>query len=109
MRKSVASVNIKGQSGELPDFAVIDGVTIPIRCTSGIVELTRSRFGVSQFVKCCINRHARGRWGEVSQEDAEMNDQYPASAMSIYTFGFDLTIWIKSENGAFVVMLPEEY
>ncbi len=61
-----------------------------------------------------IDRHRRGDWGEVGQEDWQANDQALQSGgrlLSAYTIGDDVRIWIitEADRSSSCVLLPDEY
>ena len=66
-----------------------------------------------------LQRHARGEWGELCDEDRKANDaalQSGARLLSAYRLGDGTRIWIITEaddghgnRAATTVLLPEEY
>jgi hypothetical protein len=61
-----------------------------------------------------INRHVRGDWGELDEEDQRENDfsvQYGYRILSAYTTSAGETIWIitEADRSATTFLLPEEY
>lgn len=68
--------------------------------------------GVSIFK--LLNRHARGDWGDVCDEDRQQNDLAAATGqrvLSNYQFENGLRIWVITEwdRSATTVLLPEDY
>lgn len=66
-----------------------------------------------------LNRHSRGDWGEVSQEDKGLNDQSledGSRLLSAYTTARGVKLWVITEAAdddghrmATTILLPEEY
>lgn len=66
-----------------------------------------------------INRHARGDWGDVCDEDKQLNDQSLVDGsrlLSAYKTSTRIKLWLITEaqddNGqraATTILLPEEY
>lgn len=61
-----------------------------------------------------LSRHVRGDWGEVCEEDKELNDQAVIDGdrlLSAYRTLKNVRIWIISEadRSATTLLLPEEY
>jgi hypothetical protein len=61
-----------------------------------------------------LNRHANGDWGDVSAEDAKLNDAALLSGerlLSAYVLSNGTRIWIitESDRSATTILLPEEY
>lgn len=100
---------IKDRFDVIPHIVMVDDEAYGVCITRGIADVSAVRKGAIKFIEESLVRHASGDWGEISQEDKEVNDQYPASAMSAYVFEGDLKIWIKTDADRFTVLLPEEY
>lgn len=66
-----------------------------------------------------LDRHARGDWGEVCQEDEQLNDQALADGsrlLSVYCTSKGVKLWVITEaaddsgrRAATTILLPEEY
>ena len=61
-----------------------------------------------------LNRHDRGDWGEVSDEDKQENEfsvQQGFRILSAYTTSAGERIWIitEADRSATTILLPEEY
>ncbi len=83
---------------------------ITLRVTEGISRLMvekSERF--TEFISDSVVRHLNHDWGKTDKYDAALNNQYPESAMSTYVSDDGVKIWVKSENGYIVVLLPSEY
>lgn len=68
--------------------------------------------GVSIFR--LLNRHARGDWGDLSDEDRQQNDQAAVTGqrvLSSYRLETGQRIWVITEwdRSATTVLLPEDY
>ncbi len=64
----------------------------------------------SQF----LDRHVRGDWGDVGEEDAKANDlalQEGDRILSVYTSTKGTRLWLitESDRSATTLLLPEEY
>ena len=65
-------------------------------------------------VQTYLRRHLSGDWGEVCDEDKELNDEavgMEERIMSAYVLPTGLRIWVCTEpdRSATTVLLPEEY
>jgi hypothetical protein len=72
--------------------------------------LEKNNQGVLEF----IQRHAKGDWGDVCEEDRKENElslQYGFRLISVYSLNDGTKIWIISEanRSATTLLLPEEY
>ncbi|NKA72386.1 plasmid related protein [Ralstonia solanacearum] len=61
-----------------------------------------------------LNRHARGDWGDLSDEDRQQNDQAAVTAqrvLSSYLLGNGRKVWIitEADRAMTTVLLPEDY
>lgn len=88
-------------------------------CTQTIDKMMQENLSFASWVTVCLERHCSGDWGDISEEDKEMNDEsvrqereggFPDSLMSSYEFG-TMEIWIitESDRSVTTVLLPEEY
>ncbi|MBW8016574.1 MAG: hypothetical protein FVQ82_10325 [Planctomycetes bacterium] len=82
----------------------------------GIDALSKS----NQLPDPFLNRHITGDWGDICQEDAELNNQAIAHegeedkqmrVMSVYKTNKNETIWIITEwdRSVTTILLPNEY
>ncbi|AXV85778.1 plasmid related protein [Ralstonia solanacearum] len=61
-----------------------------------------------------LNRHARGDWGDLSDEDRQQNDQATTTGqrvLSSYLVGNGQKVWIITEwdRSLTTVLLPDDY
>lgn len=88
-------------------------------CTGSIDVMMRSDPCFASWVASCLERHCTGDWGDISEDDWEMNDEsvrqekergFPDSLMSNYKFE-TMDIWIITESDRTIttILLPEEY
>ena len=61
-----------------------------------------------------LSRHARGDWGSVCEEDAELNNQAlidGSRLLSSYSLKDDTKLWIitEADRSSSTLLLPEEY
>ena len=61
-----------------------------------------------------INRHAAGDWGDVCDEDRQLNEdglKGGARTMSVYNVQPGLTIWVitEADRSSTTALLPEDY
>lgn len=80
--------------------------------TDGIRKLTAKSWNFKRFVDKSVTRHINHDWGDTPDEDKELNEQFPDEAMSTYVFEDNqknITVWVKSENGNIIILLPCEY
>lgn len=77
--------------------------------TNGVIMLCLKSPEFKEFVSASAKRHINHDWGEVDKEDQERNNRLPDEALSEYTHKGGLKIWVKSENGFIIVLLPKEY
>lgn len=60
----------------------------------------------------CLKRHASGDWGDVDQEDAEVNDRSLKGGRLISEYAIDeRRIWIitEADRSTTSILFPEEY
>lgn len=88
------------------------GQTVMTRGVKALCEENASFF--SRMIDC-LHRHQSGDWGELSDDDKEMNDraldkEYPDRILSAYKID-EVKIWIITEwdRSSTTVLLPEEY
>ena len=82
--------------------------------TRGVNDLVADKEQFAKFVMESLGRHARGDWGELSQEDKKEND----FALSRYLRIFSAyespglpKIWIitEADRSATTILFPEDY
>ncbi len=62
----------------------------------------------------CISRHVSGDWGDICDEDRQLNDQAVvegARILSAYTLRNGIRIWVitDADRSSTTVLLPAEY
>lgn len=78
--------------------------------TQGVAKSTISHEDIIKIV----NRHANGDWGELSEEDKELNDAAVANGtdriLSSYTVD-DEKIWVitEADRSVTTILFPREY
>lgn len=88
-------------------------------CTQSIDRMMRNDPNFASWATVCLERHCSRDWGDISENDKEMNDEsvrqekeggFPDMLMSSYRFG-TMEIWIMTESNRSVttLLLPEEY
>ena len=94
-------------------------VTGPVVMTNGVMMNIIRNPGYSIWANICLERHRHEDWGDICDEDKEMNDEsvrieseggYTGSIMSSYENGDD-KLWIitESDRSCTTLLLPEEY
>ena len=76
---------------------------------AAVFEMSENINGLSKI----LMRHCSGDWGDVSDDDKELNDQSVADGtriMSQYTVDGD-KVWIitEADRSSTTILLPEEY
>lgn len=84
-------------------------MTIKTFMTARVAEKINEDNTFNQFVIDSINRHLSGDWGEVCEEDAELNNRNPLNAMSAYIAPDGVKIWIKQDFDFLTVLFPDKY
>jgi len=70
--------------------------------------------GLAEMFIALMGRHAKGDWGEISDDSKEANDESVKNGgdmiLSAYTIG-DTRFWIITEHdrSATTILLPEDY
>lgn len=87
--------------------------------TQCIASLERDEEITMEQIEGCITRHANGDWGDVCDEDKQLNDLSTHDGtriLSAYQLTEDIKLWIitdaENEMGmreATTVMTPDEY
>ena len=77
---------------------------------SALDVLTKSGQSPADF----LSRHVRGDWGEVGEDDKQLNDEALVNGerlLSAYRTLHDVRIWIitEADRSSTCVLLPEEY
>lgn len=88
-------------------------------CTGSIDVMMRSDPCFASWVASCLERHCTGDWGDISEDDREMNDEAVRmmaegrsmdSVMSSYTMdGIEIWIITECDNSVTTILRPEEY
>lgn len=65
--------------------------------------------GLTEFLALAVLQFMTKQWGEVEPEEAEHNNKNPQAAIGAYMFQDEIKVYIKAENGAVRVFLPEEW
>ena len=91
--------------------------TGPIVMTPGISEMMMS--GYQDEIQSCLDRHRSGDWGDLNDEDRQMNDDaleaennggLSDSLFSAYTTEFGkIYIITECDRSVTTILLPEEY
>lgn len=84
-------------------------IKISTYMTAGIAAAVESNEDFRQFIKGCFLRHLRGDWGNITAEDAELNNMDPRLAMSVYTSPDGRKVWLKQDFDILTVLFPSEY
>jgi hypothetical protein len=90
-----------------------DGVRrVPLGATSMTANAQRTLPPLSVIV--AINRHARGDWGEVCEEDRQSNEDaltHGGRLLSVYRTPEGVKFWIitEADRSVTTVLLPEDY
>ena len=80
-----------------------------IEKSDGIVEEMNVREGFTEFLSMAVLQFMTKQWGEVEPEEAEHNNKNPQAATGAYIFQDEIKVYVKAENGAVRVFLPEEW
>ena len=82
--------------------------------TRGLNELISENSRLEFFIYHCLKRHQMGEWGDLDDEDKELNNEAVETGeriFSSYNFTSEITIWIITEwdRKYTTILLPEEY
>lgn len=83
--------------------------------TRGIDDRTHKDFVFGAFVIKSFQRHSNGDWGDLCEEDKEMNEQALASGkdrlLSKYDYDENTSIYIITEwdRSVTTILFPDEY
>ena len=90
-----------------------------IVASRGVYDLACQNADFAQFIQKCLNRHVKGDWGDVDEEDKETNDQAVKQGTRLLSAYNDdrfpqhgvATIWIitEADRSATTILFPDEY
>ena len=90
-----------------------------IVATRGVYDLACQNPDFAKFVQKSLNRHVKGDWGDVDEEDKQTNDQALIQETRLLsTYNDDrfpkngvATIWIitEADRSATTILFPDEY
>ncbi|RAL68832.1 hypothetical protein C1G87_1598 [Dehalococcoides mccartyi] len=90
-----------------------------IVATRGVFDLACQNPDFAQFVQKSLNRHVKGDWGDVDDEDKQANDQaLKQDTRLLSSYNDDrfpkngvATIWIitEADRSATTILFPDEY
>ena len=64
------------------------------------------------WIMSCIDRHAKGEWGDLDEEDKQENERalkQGGRLMSVYKDRGTIWIITEADRSATTILLPEEY
>jgi hypothetical protein len=90
-----------------------------IGATRGVYDLACENHDFAQFIQKSLNRHVKGDWGDVSEEDKHSNAQAPKEGTRLLSAYNDdrfppngvATIWIitEADRSVTTILFPDEY
>jgi hypothetical protein len=90
-----------------------------IVATRGVYNLACENPEFAQFIQKSLNRHVKGDWGDVDEEDKQANDQALKQGTRLLSAYDDdrfpqngvATIWIitEADRSATTILFPDEY
>ena len=90
-----------------------------IVATRGVYDLACQNLDFARFVQKSLNRHVKGDWGDVDDEDKQTNDQaFKQGTRLLSGYNDDrfprhgvATIWIitEADRSATTILFPDEY
>jgi len=90
-----------------------------IVATRGVYELASDNADFARFIQDSLNRHVKGDWGDVNDEDKEANDQALKQETRLLSAYNDdrfpkngvATIWIitEADRSVTTILFPDEY
>ncbi|MPL89233.1 hypothetical protein SDC9_35266 [bioreactor metagenome] len=90
-----------------------------IVATRGVHDLACENSEFAQFIQKSLNRHVKGDWGDVDEEDKQTNDQALKQGTRMLSAYNDdrfpqngaATIWIitEADRSATTILFPDEY
>jgi len=93
--------------------------TGPIVASKGTYDLACQNPDFAQFVQESLNRHVKGEWGDMDDEDKQTNDQALKQGTRLLSAYSDdrfpkygvATIWIitEADRSATTILFPDEY
>ena len=91
--------------------------TIPLGqvvATRGVHALASQNPEFAEFMQKCLNRHAKGDWGDLCQEDKHENElslKQGLRLLSAYETDGLPKIWIitEADRSATTILFPDEY
>ena len=91
--------------------------TIPLGqvvATRGVHDLASQNPEFAEFMQKCLNRHAKGDWGDLGQEDKQENElslKQDLRLLSAYETKGLPKIWIitEADRSATTILFPDEY
>ena len=90
-----------------------------ILATRGVYDLACENPEFAQFIQKSLNRHVKGDWGDVDEEDKHANDQALKQGTRLLSAYNDdrfpkngvATIWVitEADRSATTILFPDEY
>lgn len=90
-----------------------------IVATRGVYDLACENPNFAQFIQKSLNRHVKGDWGDVDEEDKQSNDQALKQGTRLLSSYNDdrfpkngvATIWIitEADRSVTTILFPDEY
>ncbi|MDD5518882.1 MAG: hypothetical protein PHV98_05980 [Candidatus Omnitrophica bacterium] len=90
-----------------------------IVATRGVFDLASENPDFAQFIQKSLNRHIKGDWGDMDEEDKQSNDQGLKQGTRLLSAYNDdrfpkngvATIWIitEADRSATTILFPDEY
>ena len=90
-----------------------------IVASRGVFDLACENPEFAQFIQKSLNRHVKGDWGDVDEEDKQTNDQALKQGTRLLSAYNDdrfpkngvATIWIitEADRNATTILFPDEY
>ena len=90
-----------------------------IIATRGVYDLACENPDFAEFIQKSLNRHVKGDWGDVDDEDKQTNDQALKQGTRLLSAYNDdrfptngvATIWIitEADRSASTILFPDEY
>jgi hypothetical protein len=90
-----------------------------IVATRGVYDLACENPDFAQFIQKSLNRHVKGDWGDVDEEDKQSNDQALKEGTRLLSAYNDnrfprngvATIWIitEADQSVTTILFPDEY
>ena len=83
--------------------------------TNGVYDMAQKNERFNEFVSKSFARHCNGDWGDLDEEDKQMNDLALRNGddriLSKYEYDEDISIYIITEwdRSATTILFPSEY